>query len=97
MLAFLLFPITYPVFAVTAFIARAVIYAEWLQFDQGYANNGPVSADARSDNTAAKISSQMAWARNLNADFRSSFRPPTSHRMTVLSRSRSSGVSITLS
>jgi hypothetical protein len=61
------------------------------QFDQGYANNGPVTANKRSDISAQKIRSQIARAKNLNSAIRSSSPSPTSCRMTVLSRSRSPG------
>jgi hypothetical protein len=36
------------------------------QFDQGYANNGPVTAYARSHTSAHKIRSQIARAKKLN-------------------------------
>jgi hypothetical protein len=48
-----------------------------LQFDQGYANNGPVSAYVRSHNSAHKIRSQIAWAKNLNSAMRPSSPSPT--------------------
>lgn len=57
------------------------------QFDQGYANNGPVTADARSAIRAHKISSQIARAMN-----RIWFAETNSNRMTVLSLARSPAV-----
>ena len=40
------------------------------QFDQGYANNGPVTANKRSDISAQNIRSQIARAKNLNSAIR---------------------------
>ena len=74
-------------------VARIVEVADrpQSQFDQGYANNGPVTANKRSDISAQKTRSQIARAKNLNSAIRSS-PSPTSCRMTVLSRSRSPAV-----
>jgi hypothetical protein len=63
-----------------------------LQFDQGYANNGPVSAYVRSHNTAHKIRSQIAWAKNLNSAMRPSSPSPTTIR-TEWSQSQPAPVS----
>ena len=48
-------------------VARIVEVADrpLSQFDQGYANNGPVTANKRSDISAQKIRSQIARAKNL--------------------------------
>src|ERR1700735_2589647 len=67
-------------------VARIVEVADrpLSQFAQGYANNGPVTANKRSDISAQKIRSQIARAKNLNSAIRSSSPSPTSCRMTVL-------------
>jgi hypothetical protein len=46
--------------------ARRVECSQILQFDQGYANNGPVTADVRSHTSAHKIRSHIALAKNRN-------------------------------
>jgi hypothetical protein len=62
-----------------------------LQFDQGYANSGPTTADVRSHTSAHKIRSQIARAKN-----RIWFAETNSNRMAVLRRARSPAVRKTL-
>src|SRR6202050_3560067 len=72
-------------------IAHRIHHPGCLQFDQGYANNGPVTAAVRSHTSAHKIRSQIAWAKNRNW-----FAEASSSRMTVPSPSRSPAVRNTL-